>query len=151
VNSYEHDEDGVTTEEAGAIKAMNYKRFAKARGITGELNSREGVKVCGDKNSQNVIVFWGSTKGAVLEAAKYLAKPAKLVQVVWMEPFDAERVAAELKDAQVIVDVEVNHNAQLAALIREKTGILIEKKILRYDSRPFDPLELADAINPLLK
>jgi len=151
VNSYEHDESGLTTEEAKAIKAMNDKRFAKARGITGELGKHEGVKVYGDKKSRNVVVFWGSTKGAVLEAAKYLAKPAKLVQVVWMEPFDAAKVAAELKDAKVIIDVEANHTAQLAALIREKTGILIEKKILRYDSRPFDPLELAEAINHLLK
>ena len=151
VDSYEHDESGITTEEAEPIRKMNDKRFAKARGIAKELDAREGVKVYGDKSSKNAIVFWGSTKGAVLEAAKYLTKPAKLVQVVWMEPFDAARVVAELAGAKMIIDVEANHTAQLAALIREKTGIFIEKGILRYDSRPFDPVELAETINPLLQ
>jgi hypothetical protein len=41
--------------------------------------------------------------------------------------------------------------AQLAALIREKTGIEIGKKILRYDSLPFDVIELAQQIKAALK
>ncbi len=150
-DSYEHSEGGITTDEAEAIKKMSDKRFAKTQGIASELKSCEAIKVYGDKDSPNVIVFWGSTRGAVLEAAKYLAKPAKLLQIVWMEPFDAERVTAELADATMIIDVEANRTAQLASLIREKTGIKIDKKILRYDARPFDPMELAEEINVLLK
>lgn len=146
-DSYEHDEGGITVEEAEQVKKMNDKRFVKAHTIAKEAVTHETVKVYGDKHARNVAVFWGSTKGAVLEAAKYLKKPTKLVQVVWMEPFDMERVTKELSGAKVIVDVEVNHSAQLAALIREKTGIKIQKKILRYDARPFDPLELADQLN----
>jgi len=149
-SSYEHGEGGMTTEEAGAIKKMNDKRFAKAQGIANELKSHEAAKVYGDKDSSNVIVFWGSTKGAVLEAAKYLTEPAKLLQIVWMDPFDAEKVAVELAGAKTIVDVEANRTAQLASLIREKTGLTIDKKILRYDARPFDPLELTEKINALL-
>ena len=30
------------------------------------------VKVYGDHSSENIVVFWGSTKGPVLEAARYL-------------------------------------------------------------------------------
>jgi len=37
------------------------------------------------------------------------------------------------------VDVENNYTAQLASLIREKTGIEIQHKILKYDGRPFYP------------
>jgi hypothetical protein len=36
-----------------------------------------------------------------------------------------------------------NHNAPMAALIKEKTGVEVTDNILRYDSRPFDPIELA--------
>ena len=151
VDSYEHDESGLATDEAEMVKAMGDKRFAKADGIAKEMGTRETVKVYGDKNSRNVVVFWGSTKGAVLEAAKYLTKPAKLLQIVWMEPFDAEKVAAELSGAKTIIDVEVNRTAQLAALIREKTGIAVHKKILQYNARPFDPLELAEKIDNLLQ
>ena len=46
-----------------------------------------------------------------------------------------------------VVCVEGNRGGQLASLIREKTGIEITEKILKYDSMPFDPVELADQIN----
>jgi 2-oxoglutarate ferredoxin oxidoreductase subunit alpha len=150
-DSYEHDEDGITTEDPKIVKAMSDKRFAKAKGIKKEMANSAAVKVYGDPKSKNVIVFWGSTKGAVLEAAKHLDKPAKLVQIVWLVPFDGEKVAEELKGAKKIIDVEANRTAQLASLIREKTGIEIRDKILKYDSMPFDTIELAMQINAALK
>jgi 2-oxoglutarate ferredoxin oxidoreductase subunit alpha len=151
VTSYEHDVDGIASDDPKIVKAMSDKRFAKAEGIKKEMKNSGAVNVYGDPNSKNVIVFWGSTKGAVLEAAKHLDKPAKLVQVVWLVPFDAEKVAEELKGAEKIIDVEANRMAQLASLIREKTGIEIRDKILRYDSMPFDTVELAKQINEMLK
>ena len=46
-----------------------------------------------------------------------------------------------------IICVEGNRGGQLASLIREKTGIEITEKILKYDSQPFDPEVLAEEIN----
>ena len=51
---------------------------------------------------------------------------------------------------RVVVDVEANHTAQLAALIRDKTSIEIEHKVLKYDAQPFTPTALADDINAFL-
>ncbi len=150
VTSYEHDEEGIATEEMDEIKAMQDKRFAKSAGLARECAEHESVAVYGDTSSSNVIVFWGSTKAPLLEAAQYLKKPAKLVQIVWLEPFNTEKVMKELSGAKTIIDVEGNRAGQLAGLIREKTGINIEKKILHYDSRPFDPLELAEELDKLL-
>lgn len=150
VTSYEHDENGITIEKAEDIKKAVEKRFAKAENIKSEMQNRETIKVYGDTGSENVIVFWGSTKSPVLEASKYFNKPAKLVQIVWLEPFDTERVKKELENKKVVC-VEGNHNGQLASLIREKTGIEITEKILKYDSLPFDPMELAEKINSLWK
>ncbi|MCX6716520.1 MAG: 2-oxoacid:acceptor oxidoreductase subunit alpha [Candidatus Taylorbacteria bacterium] len=147
ITSYEHDEAGITAEEAEPVKKMVDKRFAKKDTLVGDLKNQETVKVYGDKNSENVLVFWGSTKGPVMEASKYFDKPVKMVQVVWMEPFDSERVKQELSGAKKIIDIECNHDAELASLIREKTGILIADKILKYDSRPLDPVVLAEEIN----
>jgi 2-oxoglutarate ferredoxin oxidoreductase subunit alpha len=151
VSSYEHDEDGITTEDPKLVKAMHDKRFAKAKGIKKEMARHAAVKVYGDPKSKDVIVFWGSTKGAVLEAAKHLDKPVKLLQIIWMVPFDSEKVVEELRGAKKIIDVEANRLAQLAMLIREKTGIEIRDKILRYDSQPFDTIELAEQLNTALK
>ena len=104
----------------------------------------------GDLESKNVIVFWGSTKGAVLEAAKYLDKPVKLMQIVWAEPMNADVVTKHLRDAEIVIDVEGNHDAQMAQLIRKNTGIEITDRVLQYDARAFDPIDLASKLNELL-
>lgn len=148
--SYEHTEEGEATEDPAQVKAMQDKRFRKLNGMYGEFPYFPTVKTYGDLESDVVVVFWGSTKGAVLEAARQLKTPAKLVQILWMEPFDADRVKQELGNARIVVDVEANHTAQLAALIREKTSIEIHHKVLKYDAQPFTPSELANDINNLI-
>jgi len=150
VNSYEHDEEGFTVDRAEDVKRALDKRFAKIEEIKAEMQNKETVKIYGDIKSENTIIFFGSTKGAVLEASKYLEKPAKLVQIAWLEPFDTEKVKRELDGAKKIICVEGNYNGQLASLIHERTGIEITHKILRYDSLPFDTTELAEQINSIL-
>jgi 2-oxoglutarate ferredoxin oxidoreductase subunit alpha len=148
--SYEHDVNGITVDEPGPTEAMLNKRFLKSETLNKSLTNRETVKVYGDLSSKNVVVFWGSTKGPALESAKYLKTPVKFLQIVWLLPFDAEKIKRELAGAQKIIDVECNHDGQLAALIREKTGITVTDKILKYDSRPFEPIALANEINKSL-
>lgn len=148
--SYEHNEEGEAVEEPAAVKAMHDKRFRKLNGLCGEFQWFPTVKVYGDPSADAAVVFWGSTKGAMREAYKQLKRPVKLVQVLWMEPFDAERVKHELAGVHTIIDVEANHTAQLAALIREKTSTEITNKVLKYDARPFTPTELAVEINSFL-
>jgi 2-oxoglutarate ferredoxin oxidoreductase subunit alpha len=147
VTSYEHNKDGITTDKAEDIKTSIERRFTKEADIKTEMQNKETVKIYGNLESENAVVFFGSTKGPVLEASKYFDKPAKLIQIVWLEPFDKERVLKEFGGSKRIVCVEGNHNGQLASLIREKTGIEIKDKILKYDSMPFNPMELAEEIN----
>ena len=151
VTSYEHDESGITTEEAKETEDMINKRFAKAETLKKSLDHHETVKVYGDKASKDVIVFWGSTKGPVLEAARYIKKPVKFVQIVWLEPFDVKKVAHELSGAKKIINIECNRDAQMANLIKEKTGIKAMNMILKFDSRPFEPVELARRINEVIQ
>jgi len=102
----------LTTDEPAQVKAMLDKRFAKQKGLETEMQNKQTVKTYGDENSENVIVFFGSTKGAILEAAKYFEKPAKLLQIVWLAPFDAEKVKKELAGAKKVICVDGNHDAQ---------------------------------------
>jgi 2-oxoglutarate/2-oxoacid ferredoxin oxidoreductase subunit alpha len=150
ITSYEHDSSGITADLAEPVKEMIEKRFAKVQILTRGLHHQETVKLYGDSESKNVIVFWGSTKGPVLEATKYLKTSVKLVQIIWVEPFDIEKVSHELKGAKKIINIECNHNGQMAALIREKTGIEVTNNILKYDSRPFEVAELVKQINEKL-
>jgi 2-oxoglutarate ferredoxin oxidoreductase subunit alpha len=61
-----------------------------------------------------------------------------------MLPFPAANTTELLSKSKRIIDVEQNSTGQLAALIREHTGIEIKEKILKYDGRPFFPEEIAE-------
>ncbi len=141
--SYEHDEFGVASDKPEMVQAMQEKRWKKMEGIRADSRTCETVKVYGDSSAKDAVVFFGSTKGPMLEACKMIETPLRLVQILWMEPFPEEEVMKALDGVARIIDVEANHNGQLAGLLREKTGIVCHEKILKFNARPFDPAVLA--------
>ena len=143
VTSYEHDEYGYAIETPDDVTNMLQKRLRKMKGIIEYLKERETVKIYGDPKAENLVVAWGSTKGAVLEAMQLIDKPLKFLQIMYMSPFPDWEVTKHLERAKGVVCVEVNMTGQLRSLIREKTGHYIEKAILKNDGRPFDPVGLA--------
>lgn len=134
--SYEHDEYGYTREEGEWAVKMNDKRFRKMKFIKEEVANLEPVSVYGD--GDKVIVSWGSTKGAILDALGRL-DGWKFVQVSYVEPFPVEQFLDAVEGAERVVLVENNVTGLLGDIIAEKTGFIIEEKILRYDARPFTP------------
>ena len=149
-NSYEHDEKGIATENAEIIKKNVERRLKKVKEIEKEVEKFEMYKIYGKKESKNLIVSWGSPKGAILDAIKDI--DCKFIQILYIEPF-SEKTRAELEKAKNIILVENNATGTLADLIREKTGLKIEdkNKILRYDGRPFLSDELNEEIKRKLK
>ena len=53
-----------------------------------------------------------------------------------MKPLSDE-IKKEISMAKKVILVEENVTGQLGRLIREKTGLLIKNRILKYDGRPF--------------
>jgi 2-oxoglutarate ferredoxin oxidoreductase subunit alpha len=138
-SSYEHDEFGVTTEEAPTVAKMHDKRQRKAGTIVEHLKGARTVNVFGQGGP--LIFTYGSTTLSVAEALRYGGIDATVVQPVYLEPFpvwEFERYAG----ARPIV-VEQSVSGQFAGLIREKTKIEPAAVIKRYDGRAFDPVELA--------
>lgn len=146
--SYEHLEFGWTTEEPEEIEKMQDKRLDKWETIRGDIlgGDREVVKVYGDPDADNVILAWGSTKGAILDAMDIVDLPVKMVQPLYLKPFPAEEVLEYTEGAGKVVAVENNATGQLARLMRQETLTAVDEKILKYDSRPFDPVDLAERI-----
>ncbi|GAG16633.1 unnamed protein product, partial [marine sediment metagenome] len=58
----------------------------------------------------------------------------------------SSKIKEEIEKAKKIILVENNVTGQLGRLIREKTGIKIENRILKYDARPFVCDELREEI-----
>lgn len=148
-NSKEVDQNQSATSRADMIKANVEKRLQKIAEITKEAKKFQMYKVYGNKNSKNVIVSWGSPKGAILDAMKDL--DCKFVQILYIEPFPIE-IKKELENKNLIL-IENNATAQLGSLIAEKTGIFIKNKnkILRYDGRPFLCDELREEIKKKIR
>ena len=148
-NSYESDEKGSATENPEIIKKNVLKRIRTEKEIEKEAEKFMQYLVYGKKDSKNVVVSFGSTKGAIIDAMKDLN--VSFVQVLYLEPFPT-KIKKELEGKNVIL-IENNSTAQLGKLIAEKTGIFISdnNKILRFDGRPFLADELKKEIQRRLK
>ncbi len=142
-SSYEHLEDGHTTEEPEKIKKMQNKRLKKIESIKKDLGERELVNRF-DGDEGNVVVTWGSTKGAVLEAKKISEIGFSVIQPICFKPFPREEVIKKMGDAEKIVSVEANSSGQLGRLIEAKTNLEIDEQVLKYDMRPFYPKKLVE-------
>ncbi len=147
-NSYEHDDTGHMTEDAGKRSLMALKRLKKLAAMEADV---EPPTLYGDKNSEITFVSWGSSRGPILEALKtsnfkIKNQTANLIHFTWMYPFPGKLVTEMLSGAKRIIDVEQNATGQLASLIREHTGILITEKMLKWDGRPFFPEEIIEKV-----
>ena len=149
--SYEHIEFGWTTEEPDEIVEMQDKRMRKWDGIKSDILNRNPVIVYGDEDADNVILGWGSTKGAIVEAIEMVDIPIKFVQPIYLKPFPSEEVSKYMKDAEKVVAVENNATGQLADLVRKETLMAVDEKVLKYDSRPFNPPDLAERLEEVFK
>jgi len=145
-NSYEHDEYGYMIEEAEGTKKMNDKRWAKLPFLQKEINRLEPVKIYG--SGKNLIVGWGSTKGAILDSLKDLPG-YRFMQISYISPFPIQSVIQELQKAKKVVLVENNVTGLLGQIIREQTGFEIKDKVLKYDARPFTPEDIIQKIKIL--
>jgi 2-oxoglutarate ferredoxin oxidoreductase subunit alpha len=142
-NSYEKDKFGSATENPEIVNENVERRLRKGEEIVKEAEKFDMIRVHG-KDSNNVVVSWGSPKGAILDSIDGLN--CKFLQILYMEPFSS-KIKKELEGKNIIL-VENNATGPLANLITEKTGIFIEdkNKILRYDGRPFLADELKKEI-----
>lgn len=155
-NSYEHEpKTGIATDNPRIIIKNFKRRLRKQIAIEKEAAKFKQFKIHGRENSKNLIVGWGSTKGAILDAITYNNLDAKFLQILYIEPF-SRKIAKEIKkhkDKSKIFVIENNATSPLSNLIAEKAGIFIENKnkILKYDGRAFLSDELAAEIKKKMK
>ncbi|OGK17996.1 hypothetical protein A3G67_04560 [Candidatus Roizmanbacteria bacterium RIFCSPLOWO2_12_FULL_40_12] len=138
-NSYEHFEDGHSAEDAVARRQQVDKRNQKTS--TYLAAHFQKPKVYGDpKTAKKVFVSWGSMKGPILEAMEDLKKEGietALIHFTHMFPLDRARLQDLFSQSKDYVLVENNSHAQFGRLLRQETGIDLQKTLLKYDGRPF--------------
>lgn len=146
-DSDEHTEDGHITEDLSMRSQMVEKRLRKEKGIRTEVMP---PIMEGEAKPELLLVSWGSSKGAVLEAASRMRSNGARVATlhfsqVW--PLIPDQFLGSLQDARQVIGIESNANGQLARLIRRETGFKIKKKVLRYDGLPITPGSILRELN----
>ena len=138
-DSDEHTEDGHITENLVVRRRMVDKRLKKGRGILAEVVPPE---THGEEKPDLLLLCWGSSKGAVVEAASMMRSRGRGIATLYFPqvwPLVPEHFIVHLQEAKEVVCVEGNATGQLARLIRRETGFHIGNLVLRYDGLPITP------------
>jgi 2-oxoglutarate ferredoxin oxidoreductase subunit alpha len=136
-DSDEHTEDGHLTEDLSVRKTMVEKRLRKQAIISKEL---EPPEYQGPEAPETILLTWGSTRGAGLEAGEILRRAGKSVgnlhfDQVW--PLASRSFLDRLESARRVISIEGNATGQFARLIKSETGFDIKEAVMRYDGLPF--------------
>src|SRR5213593_442526 len=150
----EHDEYGHITEAADLRVRMMTKRMNKIE-LAGQVipNSKKAT-LYGSSSAQITLVGWGSTKGAILDGMEDLRGDGietNFLQIRYVNPFPTEFVQKILSNSRRTVAIENNYSGQMAGLIRERTGIEVDNKVLKFDGRPFSQNEVYEGIKDILR
>ena len=149
----EHNEVGHISEEPLNRKLMVEKRMKKLDLVEKEVPVEDKLKFFGDRDSENIVVSWGSPKGAIIESIDILKQEGLslgFMQMRLLNPLPVEEVKKALEGKKRIIDVEDNYTGQLGGVIKEKTGIAPNFYILKYTGRPMTTTEVHAALKAIL-
>ncbi len=141
-----HNEEGHMIEDSASRNAQVEKRMRKMEGLKNEVIPPEFHQ---SYQAQITLIGWGSTYGAIREAAKLFEEdgaPVNTLHFNQLWPFPSEETIDALDSAGKNIVIENNATSQLAGLIRRETGHTIDRSVLKYDGRPFSPREIYDRV-----
>lgn len=141
-DSDEHTEDGHLTERLDMRVSMMEKRAKKFNGLVTDVLPPVQY---GHNKAKTVLVGWGSTHGAILEALKKSGREdISYLHFRQVYPFP-QNIKNIFSGAKNIIVIENNFSGQFATLL-EKYGIKVSDRILKYNGEPFSVEELIERI-----
>ncbi|MBM7614486.1 2-oxoacid:acceptor oxidoreductase subunit alpha [Alkaliphilus hydrothermalis] len=146
IDSDEHDQSGHIIEDAETRIKMMQKRMNKLEMLKEILME---PSYFGVEKPEILLVGWGSTEGNLKEAVEELIKNGKQVGALVfgdIYPLPTKLLEQYLGIASTVINVEQNYTGQLAKLIRQETGIKMDKSLLKYDGRQIAPHEIVDFV-----
>lgn len=146
VDSDEHDEYGHITEVSEVRVAMMKKRMGKLDLLKEEVLEPEYYGV---ENPETLLIGWGSTYGAIKESVNMLKQESVSVGALIfgdVYPLPEKFLVKYSGVAKKIINVEQNYTGQIAKLIRQETGIKMDKSILKYDGRQISAYEIYNEV-----
>ncbi|WP_028586898.1 2-oxoacid:acceptor oxidoreductase subunit alpha [Desulfocurvus vexinensis] len=148
-DSHEHVESGHMSEAIEVRNTMQDKRLRKGAGLLAEAVAPTWD---GPQAPELMLVCWGSTRGAALDAARDLRGQGRAVGVlhfsqVW--PLNEEQYLGYFQAAGRVVCVEGNSTGQFEQLLRQQSCLRMDGHIRKYDGRTFTPEYILRALGAL--
>jgi 2-oxoglutarate ferredoxin oxidoreductase subunit alpha len=158
----EHAEEGHITEDPVVRTQMMNKRMSKLDVALKEISDEDKLVVYDysveDYNNQPsssdpdiIIISWGSTKGAILDAMDQLRIDRKklrlkFIQLKLLHPFPTPLVEKMLGNSGILVDIEMNYTSQLGIVLEQNISRRIDYRIVKYNGRPMSASEVYNAL-----
>jgi 2-oxoglutarate/2-oxoacid ferredoxin oxidoreductase subunit alpha len=156
----EHTEDGHITEDPIVRTQMMNKRMSKLEVALKEISDDDKLVVYDHSardpgqptSSPNVIIIsWGSTKGAILDAMDRFGidrrdLKVKFIQLKLLHPFPTQLVEKVLDTGGILIDIEMNYSSQLGILFEQNLHRKIDYRIVKYNGRPMSSSEIYNAL-----
>jgi 2-oxoglutarate ferredoxin oxidoreductase subunit alpha len=147
INSTEHDEFGFVTTDPPKRVAMMDKRMRKM--VTYLRQDARPPQVYGPGGGGPILVGWGSTKPVLLDAQQRLKAEgirATVVHFTHLWPYPTQLARPLLEAGAPVIVCEHNYVGQLAEIIQAHSLIPV-RRVLKYNGRPFYPVELVRAVH----
>ena len=147
----EHDEYGYISEDPiNRVRQMD-RRLSRFDHIQEELEEGETNQTTyGDDDATYGLLSFGSTAGAVEEAVDRLLDDGvsvKAMHVSDLVPFASSEVEDFVQSVDEVFVVENNATAQFRHHIQRELGYAdVLVSVLKYDGKPFRPIEVTDAV-----
>ena len=156
----EHTEDGHITEDPVIRTKMMNKRMSKLDVALNEITDDDKLVVYDhwlenhdepSPDNDMVIISWGSTKGAILDAIDQLRIDRKeirlkFIQLKLLHPFPTQLVEKMIGNGGILIDVEMNYTSQLAIIFEQNIGRKVDYRIVKYNGRPMSSSEIYNAL-----
>ena len=146
-NGNEHDEYGDTSEDEYYSRKMQEKRNQKFLNI--EKDTIEPT-FSGNNTFEVLIYSWGSTYFLVKDALEII-NDDRLAHIHYSQLYPISKESLQyFKKARYILGIEQNINGQFGDFLKTKIYKPINRKILKYNGRPFYLEEIIEAIKIFL-
>ncbi len=145
---------GNINDEPFIRQKMMDKRIKKLELVDKEVSEQLKFNFFGDKNAENIVVSWGSPKGAIIESLDQLKDEGYnlgFLQVRMILPFPSAQIKTLLSGKKRIIDIEDNATGQLGGVINQYTCCNPTHYILKYTGRPMMTTEVYNALKAILE
>jgi len=147
LDSDEHTEAGHITEDLASTRpAMVEKRLAKLHRLKQEIAPPKEAFL---DDAEAILIGWGSTRGAIAEAAEDLRQQGTHVGTIHFTEVWPLPDYVFPKGIRTIV-VEGNATGQFTRLLRAEYGLSVKETVNRFDGLPISAADIRRAIRWLI-